>query len=298
MFQRLLVCTDLTDHLQRLIQFTPSLAATGIEHMTVLHNVPIWESGGIPRVDAEKVEQARQRFAAICTEHPPEISVQIEVQSGRALEVILQTARDFQSDLILLGISQRSLLTETLFGSTTTGLYQRTTVPLMILRPPLMAVYTSEELDLRCRHLFRHLLLPYDGSAAAQAVVERVKRLVQEHPRPSLEDCHLCWVIEDVGRRDVPRDYQVQAAEEKLAGVKAILDPLNLRVETEVRLGSPVVEVLEAACNRDISAIALSSNPRTNLLERSLPSFTAELLRRSWHPVIYFPPSWSGSGQR
>jgi hypothetical protein len=97
-------------------------------------------------------------------------------------------------------------------------------------------------------------------------------------------------VVEDAGRRELSRDYQVKQAKERLAQVKADLEAINLMVETEVRQGNPLLEVLEAAQLSDASAIALSSEAPNKLIDWSIPGFTNEVLRRSWHPVIYFPP--------
>ncbi len=59
----------------------------------------------------------------------------------------------------------------------------------------------------------------------------------------------------------------------------------------EVRQGDVLTEILEAALMDDVSAIATSSKSLGKLQELSDPSFTRELLHRSWHPIIYFPPS-------
>lgn len=291
MFHRLLVCTEFSDGVDRLAYFTPSLAKAGVEQIVFLHSVPLREGEGIPRVDSEKVAQARKMLEAATHDAPTDVDVKVEVESGRPIDTILKTATRYQTDLIILGMPIRTLLTEKLFGSTTMGLCQRITVPLMILRPQLISTYTSEELSLRCQHLFRYLLIPYDGSDSANYLIDRIKTIAQNGPTQSLERLHLCWVVDDVGRRGVPRDYQIDAARESLASVKADLDPLNVFINPiEVRQGNAVVEVLESAKMSDVSAIAVSSGSLGKILEWSSPSFAGELLRRSWHPLIYFPP--------
>lgn len=291
MFQRLLICTDFSDGVHRLVHFVPSLAATGLKQITFLHGVPLHEGGSVPRVDTAKVTKARQQLEAALQNVPTGVEVEVKVESGRPLDLILETVRTQQADLILLGMPTRTLLTEKLFGSTTIGLCQRAPVPLMIIRPQLISTYTSEELDLRCRHLFRYLLVPYDGSDTAKSLIARIKELAVKKTDHSPERCHLCWAVEAVGRRDVPRDYQIQAARDALTGIKAELEAVNLTADpVEVRQGDPVVEVLEAAQMGDISAIATSSDSIGKLMEWSIPSFTGELLRRSWHPILYFPP--------
>ena len=286
MFRRLLVCTDLSDGLQRLVNFIPSLAIAGVQQVTFLHCVPLNESGAIPRVDQKKMDSARDRLSVAIAQ--TSVDVQVVVESGRPTDTILRIAKEVESDLIVVGTPVRSLLAEKIFGSTAIALYERTPIPILALRPQLISTYTTEELALRCQHLFRHLMLPYDGSETAKYLIEQFKQLVSQ-PNRVLQACFLSWVVDDVDRRGIPLEPKVQAAEAALAAVKAELISLNLQVETEVLLGLAVPEILKASVEPDISAIAVCHGARNQFLKMSVPSFTAELLRQSWHPVIYLP---------
>jgi len=291
MFQRIIVCTDFSDGVYRLASCVSSLAAGGATQIIFLHVVPLSEEREIPRPDEEKMQAARNRLSVALENAPAGVDVKVVVESGKPSDHILSAAKTHDADLIILGMPSRNLLTEKLFGSTTMNLCQRMAVPVMTLRPQLVSTYTVEELELRCRHLFRYLLLPYDGSAPSQYLVQQIKQYAQR-PDSSLECCLLFWVVDPSGRSGaVLKESRVKEAESKLAEVKADLEKLGLRVETEVCVGDPVPEVLKAAEVHDISAIASSSGSLGKLIEWSIPSFTGEILRRSWHPVIYFPPT-------
>lgn len=288
MFQRLLICTDFTDGLQRLVHFVPNLAAGGIQQITFLHVISLDSDRQIPKIDPDKERQMRDRFIAAQQNVPDGIEIKIEVQWGRPIDAIFRVAQEHGADLILLGTPSRSLLTEKLFGSTTVGVCQRAAVPVMIFRPQLLCTYTNEELALRCQHLFRYFLLPYDGSHAAEYLVQRIHQLA-EADTSQLQECLLTWVIGSGGRREVSKDAQVQEAESRLAAVRSTLTSSGLTVHTKVLQGEPIPEILLAAIDYDISAIAISSERWGKLSELSAPSFAGEVLRRSWHPVIYFP---------
>lgn len=291
MFQRIIVCTDFSDGVYRLANCVPSLAAGGVKQIIFLHVVPIGEEREIPRPDEEKIQAARDRLSVALENVPDGVDVKVVVESGKPSDHILSNAKTHHADLIILGMPSRNLLTEKLFGSTTMNLCQRMATPVMTMRPQLVSTYTVEELELRCRHLFRYLLLPYDGTPSSQYLVQQVKHYAQQ-PGSSLECCMLFWVVDPSGRSGaVMKESRVKEAESKLAEAKADLEKLGLRVETEVRLGDPVPEMLKAAEVHDISAIASSSGSLGKLIEWSVPSFTGEILRRSWHPVIYFPPT-------
>ncbi|MBF2067160.1 MAG: universal stress protein [Calothrix sp. C42_A2020_038] len=288
MFEKVLICTDFSDSLQRLANFVSSLALAGMKQIVFLNVVPLWEKGIIPRVDSEKVEQAQTRLAGYISEST-DVEVKIEVQSGKPVETILKVAQTYESELIILGSQSRNSLTEKLVGSTMAELSRKTKIPLLVLRPQFISTLTSEELTLRCQHLFRSLLLPYNDSQAANYLVQQVKQLAQKQSSKFLEQCTLCWVLENNERRGVPSKIQPQQANETLSQIKSDLVGLNLDVETQVLEGNPLSTILEAATMSDISAIAVSSGTIGKLQEWLVSSFVAELLRFSWFPVLFFP---------
>lgn len=292
MFQRLLICTDLVDGLQRLVDFVPSLAVGGVKQIVFLHVIPLSREQAVPRVNEEAMNAARTRLAVAKNQAPDGVDVQIEVQSGQPIDRIISTAETYKSDIILVGSQSRSLLTEKLFGSTLMAMCNRVKVPVLIFRPQLLSTYTVEELELRCRHLFRYFLIPYDGSSIADYLIKRVKAEAKDLPPDSLKECLLCWVIEGGGRRavsDLIKAEETKKATAKLATLKTEMEAFQLKVTTEIFYGEPVPEILMAAQEYDISAIVIASDSLGKLLDLSVPSFTGELLRRSWHPVIYFP---------
>jgi nucleotide-binding universal stress UspA family protein len=289
MFQRLLICTDFADGLQRLAHFMPSFGAAGIQQVTFLHSVPLDEKGRIPRIDTEGIDRARQRLTLATQSSPDGIDVRVVVDSGRPTDLILKTAQDHHIDLVILGISPRAALTEKLFGSTSRTIYEASKLPLLALRTQLLSTYTSEELDLRCRHLFRDLMVPYDGTAAAQFVIEQIKHLNEQTQSP-IRSCHLCRVIDAAVRREIPQEAIAQTAADSLTTVQAELEAIGIQVHTQIRQGEAVSEILEACLEPDISAIVTSTNSRNRLLQFSVPSFAQSLLQKSWYPILFFPP--------
>lgn len=58
---------------------------------------------------------------------------------------------------------------------------------------------------------------------------------------------------------------------------------------SEVRVGSPVKEILLSAGDTDMTAIATASRHTGNFWEWSIGSTTGEILRKSWHTILFFP---------
>ncbi|MBW4651520.1 MAG: universal stress protein [Kaiparowitsia implicata GSE-PSE-MK54-09C] len=289
MFHSALICTDFSDGLHRLVNFVPSLVAGGLNKLVFVSTVPITRDV-MPRASSERLEHVRDRFSAAMKNVPEGAEVHIEVDWGKPEDHILAMVKRHKADVVILGTPSRSLLNEKVFGSTTVGLCQRVSVPVLIVRPQLVSAYTVEELSLRCRHLFRYLLVPFDGSDTARYIVDRIKQQVGNSPDSSLKQCLLCWVVEVARRNASLQESEMKTAQQALAKVVPELEALGLEAEGKVLTGNAINEILDVAVDYDISAIALSSRSMGKLIELSVPSFTGEVLRRSWHPVVFFPP--------
>jgi nucleotide-binding universal stress UspA family protein len=287
MFRRLLICTDLHDGFQRFAHCAAAFAMAGVEQLVFLYSKPIPESQGVPKLDPQEVSQIQTSIQQRIPEDAG-LEVKVEVQMGKVVDCILNTAKAYQSDVVILGTASKNPLSEKLFGSTTRELAQQINIPLMIFRPPAIAMMTVEELSLRCQHLCRSLLLPYDGSDAAQFAIQQIQTLAQQTPG-AVTHCTLCWVTADTGALTASEAEQAQAADAKLAPAEQQLVQAGIHVERSVRSGNAILAILAAAGDSDVSAIAIASNSLGKLVEWTTPSLTGELLRRSWYPVIFFP---------
>lgn len=290
MFQSCLICTDFTDGLQRLIDFVPDLAKCGLTHIVFFHSVPLWEEGEVPRIDEEKLEAATAYLNKALANIPAGVEVNIEVLSGKPLDTIPRILKKHSIDVILTGTPIKSLLQEKFFGSTSTGLAKITSQPLNIIRPELITVYTYEELSLRCQHLWRYLLIPYNCSETAHYLIEEIKKYAKERPQNSLKQCMLISIIDDCGRKSILADERVKETKVELESVKAELEKLDIEVNTLVKKGDPLPEIIAAALDFDISAIAIATDYRHSLLQWTVRSFANDLIRSSWFPVLLFSP--------
>ena len=290
MFQSCLICTDFTDGLYRFIDCVPNLAQCGLNKIVFFHSVPLWEEGEVPRIDEEKVEQAKQRLQKALDNVPEGIEVEIEVLSGKPLDTVPRVLKSHPIDVIVTGSPIKSLLQEKFFGSTSAGLAKITSQPLNIIRPELITTYTREELALRCQHLWCYFLIPYNGSETARYLIEEIKKYAKDRPDNSLQKCMLISVIDDCGRKSLVAEDRAKEAESELESVKAELEELGLEVNTLVKIGDPLQEITTAALDFDISSIAIATDYRNSLLQWTVRSFANDVMRGSWFPVLLFSP--------
>lgn len=289
MFHKALISTDFEDGLYRLACVIPGLVEGGITQITFFHNVAVQTDRSVPRVDEEGMEAARKRFEKLAQNVPEGVQVTIDVTCGRPSDNILKQIDASGCELLFLGTPTRNLLSEKLFGSTTAKLIERTSVPMMIMRPQLVSTYTTEELSIRCRNLLHYLLIPYDGTKGSQDFLEVIKARIRQNPPPAAHKYWLLWVVDENIRRELRGDHPMQDAQERLHEAADTLREMDVTVETMVVEGDPLKEILRAANRHDIGAIATSSRGIGGFLRWSVPSLTREILRQSWHPVLYFP---------
>lgn len=289
MFRHCLICTDFSDGLQRLAHFVPDLGRGGFKRVVFLHSVPLWEEGIVARIDEKKIAAARERLTPALQSVPEGMEVKLEISSGRPVEAILRAIAVYDIDLIFTGVPIRSVLEERIFGSTSRELTGLTATPLMIFRPQLIFTYTNEELALRCQHLWRYLLIPYNDSSAAQYLIECLKEQLRTGGENLPKQCLLLWVVDDGGRQKVLTAYRLQEAQEKLQALKAqLLAEFDLEIKVEVRQGNPPREIIEVASELDISAIAIASDGSDNLLQWTVGSVMSEVVHRCWFPLLAF----------
>jgi nucleotide-binding universal stress UspA family protein len=105
----------------------------------------------------------------------------------------------------------------------------------------------------------------------------------------AIERCQLGWVVETT-RRGISVPEKLAEAEAKIATTGQRFAAFDLTVTTEVRTGDPIAEMIKMASEGGVSAIAVTAHSLPKFLEWSRPSFPNQLLRSSFHPVLFFPP--------
>ncbi len=295
MFNHGLICTDFTDGLDKMIYSVSALGEGGFKEITFLHSVDIWNEGEIPRVDHDKVEEAKNRLSPALNNVPDGMKVHIEVLSGNPSDNILATIKKYKVDLVITGSPVSTSLEQIFFGSTTAKIRSKLKVPMMILRPQLMSVYRNDEFALRCRNLNRFWLVPYNDLPRHRYIADKIADYYsQQNENLMLEECLFVSVVDEVSRSEILTKNKIQEAEKTLASLKESFASSSVKVETMVKTGNPLEEIFKVAFDNNISAIVFAENYKEeNVFDRILSlavgSNANYLLNCSWFPLLYFP---------
>ncbi|UPV76284.1 universal stress protein [Halorussus limi] len=120
--------------------------------------------------------------------------------------------------------------------------------------------------------MYDTVLLPTDGSAAMETVVEHARDIAERRGA----DVHVLYVVDDrafltLDDDRIPdvTDRLREEGERATDEVASAFDPANVTVSTEIREGNPADEVLAVADERDADLVVMGthgSDPTRNML--------------------------------
>jgi nucleotide-binding universal stress UspA family protein len=204
---------------------------------------------------------------------------------GLVADAILSCARDTGASLIVMTSHGRGPVHRAFLGSVTDEIVRSSPIPTLVTRP------TEAGTDSRAEPALSRLLVPLDGSPAAETVLGpavELGRLLGAH-------FTLMQVIEAAeaprkGSGTAAEEPQVQRARDYLAGVAWRLGKGSLDVGTRVVMGQQAAAaILSEAQGHDL--IALATHGRGGWRRLLLGSVTDKVLRAASTPVLVFRPA-------
>lgn len=130
------------------------------------------------------------------------------------------------------------------------------------------------------------ILVPLDGSECAETILPKVEELVAGKKTGI---CLLRVVFAPVFPGVDPTEAQVKVvreAEEYLQDLKDRLRAKGLDVDTHVRYGEDVEEILDHAAQREIDLVAMSTHGHRGVKRFLLGSVAEKIIRQTPKPVF------------
>ncbi len=183
-----------------------------------------------------------------------EVSKKVVESSRPATEILNEAQKDY--DLIIVGASEKTSDSDTLFNPLTDQLVQLAPCPTMIVKGTRVTEHWPP----------KRILVPTNGSASARSAAEVAFRLA----RAEQVQVTLLNVIESEKRGDYrfdsserSRDRQLSSAHQIVESLRVLGESQAVRVEARVLIGgSPEGVILEVAKDFDLIVLGTGARPR------------------------------------
>jgi nucleotide-binding universal stress UspA family protein len=217
------------------------------------------------------------------------VPVTAAVVNGLGAEDILRHVLDTKANLIVMATHGRGPLGRFFLGSVADEIIRRATVPVLLVLP------REPPPGLVPEPLLEHVLVPLDGSALAERVLESALDLV----RPREGRCTLLRIIEtsptsDSGRPNHSRSLEAEqeAARYYLEKIAVRLRDEGVSVQTRVLVAVHAAPaILEEAQSQHCDVIALATHGRGGLRRMLLGSTADKVVRGASTPVLVYRPT-------
>lgn len=226
------------------------------------------------------------------------LMVHLEVMSGYPATNIVAYAEESPAVvLIAMATRARGGLTRFAFGSITEQVIRTTSRPVLLLHPQekqVTPLHSIPAMSLIAPATARTILVPLDGSACAEQALVPVQRIAAATGAIVL----LVSVVHSMEGREGKREMDdlsaaIKAQAEMLRMRSVYLErkarqlrAAGVRVQTEVIIGKPSVEIQHACIHEHVGMVVMAVHDR-NLFQRICASSTAgDIVRDAHLPVM------------
>lgn len=282
---RILLAVDGSKEARDAARSLSSLAP--LQSVTVLHvlDIPTWTyptivpemaSGLFTTLEQERQEDGERLIEQIQSILPPSVqTVTTRVKKGKAAEVILATAVQEQSDLIVMGSRGLSPIKELVLGSVSHNVIVHSDCPVMIINRPM------EEL--------RRIVIALNSAEDAATIVKLMAT------RPFLETVEvtvltvaffpLLWPV-GVEASDSVKEKTVEAARQFVDDVVSQIRTIGYRASDAVTVGRPETAISGWALETKADVIIMGTRKRGNVERLWLGSVSHAVLHSAPCPII------------
>jgi nucleotide-binding universal stress UspA family protein len=285
--KKLLFVTKFNDLSFNALQSLLSLRKAGLTHVVfvnVIEREKVAMHRGLGYQKAEEIrlrETANIRFidwAEHLFEQGMEVGVYIVV--GNLVSQIVDATRKEQADLVVIGYSRKRLVDQLYSGSDITELIRRTSVPVLVYKPP------TDKIDLLDKP-FERPLLATDWSAAGKQAEKLLMPL-----KGVVNNINIIHVANEKDLKGSAMQIQKlrKQTRAKLDSIADRFEDNGIEARAHVYIGDPLKEIERAAADCQASMIVLGSSSRSAWKERWLGSLPRAIAEDSDYPTLIVPP--------
>jgi len=213
------------------------------------------------------------------------LSCSYRLAEGEAFFGILQTARDAQADLIVIGPHRRQLLQDIFVGTSAERIIRNSDIPVLMANGAPAGQY-------------RRVMIATDLTPASADVVRQFQRLLTPHlhaseimyafPAPAQNQMRRA-MLDEAAVGDYVAEEE-DAAREGLAKFMREADVLDAKPVLQVNETKAAHTILAAATTSNIDLLAIGVRSRTGLKKLLLGSTAESILASAQIDILAIPP--------
>ncbi|MDZ7720173.1 MAG: universal stress protein [Balneolaceae bacterium] len=266
----------------------------GTQKFTLYTSVSIPYPGGIGSADEESYKKKLEKYKEKLEPHDFEVEAKVDIGINAYSPVqIMEAAKKAGADYIIIGNRGYNKFREFLLGSTATELLQRCPLPVYLINLSVSEESALEERKLycvkSCRDSLQHILLPIDFSSTSLRAFDVVKSFSRKDTK-QITLLH----VQASGRPGVDDPDRLREFDEEdsahLAKLKTDLESATqTSVNTIIKYGSPVKQILDIADEIDANMIIMGSQGRGYVSDLFLGGVSLQVIRKTKIPVLTVP---------
>lgn len=215
------------------------------------------------------------------------------IMRGKAADQIIDYAERNKIDIIAMTSHGHSGIKRWVIGGTADKIIRGTRIPVLLVYNKGKSLLSLQS------HTFTHILLPLDGSKAAEATLPYVESIVSSTKvKVSLIRVLSPLVDQYAGPEEYVVDYTgkiMQALEEDatdyLKQTAKSLEEKGILVSTTIVLGFPASEILKYVEKQKVDLVVMSTHGRSGMGKWILGSVASKVLHSLEIPLLLIRPS-------
>ncbi len=217
------------------------------------------------------------------------LNVEGRFVEGRAADVIIETAREVQTDLIVMSTHGRGGVGDWLFGSVAQQTLRHCHIPILMISPRCSRDWDS--------HPLKRVLIPLDGSDTSAEILEPASHFTralgaQEVIFLSVVDSPVVVYPDALVQPVSESADQANEAMQYLHGVTAhFAGDVQARLRFRVVEGDAASAILRVARDESIDAVAMATHGRAMLGHLVIGSVGLRTLERAEVPTLLYRPA-------
>jgi nucleotide-binding universal stress UspA family protein len=258
-----------------------TLAAKSLAHFGPVEEVVLVHATALPDLDHPMITPELRDSVLQEVEAMPLIpegsgSVQRIHQIGTPSQVILDTAKSAQADLIVLGARGLSPVKELVLGSVSHRVLLHASCSTLIIKTPLENLH--------------HILVPIEGVEDAERIMTFFDKLQIPYPihltfMTVWPQPRLPWPV-TLGQSQLLEERALEHAQEMVEHIASQFKKGNRQTSSVIGLGDPAFAILEQAQTLQPNLLMVGSHGRKGMTRFLLGSVSHKLVHQAQCPVL------------